>query len=301
MTELEQFIEMKRTQKRPVTESTIQQYTRCYNTIRDHLGGRDISDEFVTDEVLVNVIDSFKITPAGKLNFQNVAVMIKAQHKQPTEKLLKFKELLTAKKDLDTEYKSIQKLTSLPTHSEVRKYIDDLYQQADYSKYLINELIFSYGLRNADVNLVIIPLAEYKELKKNDKEKYESENWLVLKKNDCDLVINRYKTKGSYGTKIISIKLKKVVDAGNKLGSGNLIQNSKTDKVNDNTLHNNIHLYDLDGVRLRQGDYFKINIMHLQSQPNSLHKIHLLGKSRGCQDLSTLDKHYNLENAKEDS
>ena len=301
MTELEQFIEMKRTQKRPVTESTIQQYTRCYNTIRDHLGGRDISDEFVTDEVLVNVIDSFKITPAGKLNFQNVAVMIKAQHKQPTEKLLKFKELLTAKKDLDTEYKSIQKLTSLPTHSEVRKYIDDLYQQADYSKYLINELIFSYGLRNADVNLVIIPLAEYKELKKNDKEKYESENWLVLKKNDCDLVINRYKTKGSYGTKIISIKLKKVVDAGNKLGSGNLIQNSKTDKVNDNTLHNNIHLYDLGGVKLRQSDYFKINIMHLQSQPNSLHKIHLLGKSRGTQSLDTLDKHYNMHPKDEDS
>jgi len=301
MTELEQFIEMKRTQKRPVTETTLKQYTRSYNTIREHLGGRDISDEFVTDEMLVNVIDSFKITPSGKLNFQNVAIMIKAQHNQPIEKLVKFKEQLTEKKDLDTEHKVQQKLVSLPSYETIRKYIDDLYVQADYSKYLINELIFSYGLRNTDVNLIIIPLAEYKELKKNDNKKYESENWLVLKKNDCDLVINRYKTKKSHGTKTIPIKLKKVVDAGNKLGSGNLIQNSKTDKVNDDTLHNNIHLYNLDGVRLRQADYFKINVMHLQAQPNSLHKINMLSKTRGSKTLDILDKHYNMANAEEEN
>lgn len=299
MSELEQFIEMKKEQKRPVTESTIKKYITFYTTLRNHLGGRDISDETVTEEVLINVIQAFKMSSSGKLNYQNIAVMIKNQHNQPTEKLVKYKEQLTEKKDLDTTHKVQQKLAILPTHNEVRKYIDELFIEGDYSKYLVNELIFSYGLRNVDINIIIVTLPEYKDTKKNDLEKYERENWLVLKKNSCDLVINRYKTKGSHGSKNIEVKLKKVVEAGNKLGSGWLIQNNKNEPVNDDRIHNFISLMEYNGVKLKQGDYFKISLLHLQSQPNCLHKINELGKTRGTQNLDTLDKHYNLENAKE--
>jgi len=151
-----------------------------------------------------------------------------------------------------------------------------------------------------DINLIIVTLPEYKDTKKNDLEKYERENWLVLKKNTCDLIINRYKTKGSYGSKNIEVKLKKVVDAGNKLGSGWLIQNNKNQPVNDDRIHNFISLMEVNGLKLTQGDYFKINLLHLQSQPNSLHKINMLSKTRGSKNLDTLDKHYNLENGKED-
>jgi len=300
MTELEQFIEMKKEQKRPVTESTIKKYITFYTTLRNHLGGRDITDETVTEEVLINVIQAFKMTSSGKLNYQNIAVMIKNQHNQPTEKLVKYKEQLTEKKDLDTTHKVQQKLAILPTHNEVRKYIDELFIEGDYSKYLVNELIFSFGLRSVDINLIIVTLPEYKDTKKNDLEKYERENWLVLKKNTCDLIINRYKTKGSYGSKNIEVKLKKVVDAGNKLGSGWLIQNNKNQPVNDDRIHNFISLMEVNGLKLTQGDYFKINLLHLQSQPNSLHKINMLSKTRGSKNLDTLDKHYNLENGKED-
>jgi len=300
MTELEQFIEMKKEQKRPVTESTIKKYITFYTTLRNHLGGRDITDETVTEEVLINVIQAFKMTSSGKLNYQNIAVMIKNQHNQPTEKLVKYKEQLTEKKDLDTTHKVQQKLAILPTHNEVRKYIDELFIEGDYSKYLVNELIFSFGLRSVDINLIIVTLPEYKDTKKNDLEKYERENWLVLKKNTCDLIINRYKTKGSYGSKNIEVKLKKVVDAGNKLGSGWLIQNNKNQPVNDDRIHNFISLMEVNGLKLTQGDYFKINLLHLQSQPNSLHKINMLSKTRGSKNLDALDKHYNLENGKED-
>lgn len=299
MTELEQFIESKKNQQRPVTESTIKKYITFYTTLRNYLGGRDISDETVTEEVLINVINAFKMSSSGKLNYQNIAVMIKNQHNQPTEKLVKYKEQLTEKKNLDTDHKVQQKLSILPTHNEVRKYIDELYTEGDYSKYLVNELIFSFGLRNVDINLIIVTLPEYKNIKKNDLEKYERENWLVLKKSSCDLIINRYKTKGSHGTKTIEVKLKKVVEAGTKLGNGWLIQNTKNKPIADDNIHNFINLYDLDGVKLRQSDYFKIHIQYLQSQPNSLHKINMLSKTRGSKNLDTLDKHYNLENGKE--
>lgn len=299
MTELEQFIEMKKEQKRPVTESTIKKYITFYTTLRNYLGGRDISDESVTEEVLINVIQAFKMSSSGKLNYQNIAVMIKNQHNQPTEKLVKYKEQLTEKKNLDTDHKVQQKLSILPTHNEVRKYIDELYTEGDYSKYLVNELIFSFGLRNVDINLIIVTLPEYKDIKKNDLEKYERENWLVLKKNSCDLVINRYKTKGSHGTKTIEVKLKKVVDAGNKLGPGWLIQNNKNLPIADDNVHKYLNLMNYNDITLTQSDYFKITVQHLQSQPNSLHKINMLSKTRGSKNLDTLDKHYNLENGKE--
>lgn len=300
MTELEQFIEMKKEQKRPVTESSIKKYIAFYTTLRNYLGGRDISDESVTEEILITVINAFNMSSSGKLNYQNIAIMIKNQHNQPTEKLVKYKEQLTEKKDLDTKHKIQQKLSILPTHNEVRKYIDELYTEGDYSKYLVNELIFSFGLRNIDINLIIVTLPEYKDIKKNDLEKYERENWLVLKKSSCDLVINRYKTKGSHGTKTIPIKNKKVVDAGNKLGQGWLIQNTKNLPIADDNVHKYLNLMNYNDITLTQADYFKINLLYIQSQPNSLHKINLLGKSRGCQNIDVLDKHYNLENGKDD-
>jgi hypothetical protein len=291
-TELEEFIEMKKLQKRPLTESTMKKYIKFYEVLSSHLEGKKICE--CSEEDLITVIDKFDIGSCGKLNYQNIAIMVKDQHKQETEKLKKYKELLSAKKDLDTQYKSIQKLSSLPPYNEVRNYIDSLYEQGDYSNYLVNELIFSYGLRNVDVNVILATLAQYKQEKKNNLENYNKQNWLVLKKNSCDLVINRYKTKNSYGSKNIEVKLKKVLIAGNALGSGWLIQNTKNQPVDDSNVHNYMKLMQYDDYQLRQSDYFKINLLHIQSQPNSLHKINMLSKSRGSQSLDTLDKHYNM-------
>jgi hypothetical protein len=293
MSELEQFIEMKKSQKRPVTESTMKKYIGFYNTLSKHLGDKKIID--ISEEEIITIIDKLDISPAVKLNYQNLVTMIRDQHKQSIDKLVKFKEELSNMKDTNTKHKVVQKLITLPTYKQVRDYIDDLYEQADYSRYLVNELIFSYGLRNVDVNLYITDLADYKSVKK-----FEYENWLVLKKSTCELVINRYKTSKSYGAKIIPIKNKKIFEAGNKLKFGWLIQSMKSKKVKDDNVHNYINLYDLEGVKLRQSDYFKIHIQYLQSQPNSLHKINELGKTRGSQSLNILDKHYNLENGKEE-
>lgn len=292
MSELEQFIEMKKSQKRAITESTMKKYIGFYNTLSKHLGDRKIAD--VSEEEIISIIDKLDISPAGKLNYQNLVTMIKDQHKQSTDKLVKFKEELSNMKDTNTKHKVVQKLITLPTYKQVRDYIDDLYEQADYSRYLVNELIFSYGLRNVDVNLYITDLADYKTVKKAGHDLFEYENWLVLKKSTCELVINRYKTSKSYGTKIIPIKNKKIFEAGNKLKFGWLIQSMKSKKVKDDNVHNYLNLMIYNGIKLRESDYFKINILHLQSQPNALHKINELGKTRGTQCLDTLDKYYNI-------
>jgi hypothetical protein len=298
MSELHEFIKMKTAQNRPITESTMKKYAGFYKTLSNHLGNIKIGD--VPEEEIITIIDNLDISPAGKLNYQNVVTMIRTQQKQSTEKLVKFKNELTNMKDANTKHKVVQKLITLPTYKQVRDYIDELYTEGDYSKYLANELIFRFGLRNTDVNLIIVNRVQYKEEKKNNLEEYNNQNWLIMSKKSCVLVINRYKTVKKYGTKTIRITNKNIVDAGNKLGSGWLVQNTKNQHVPDDNVHNYLNLMNYNGIRLRQSDYFKIHIQYLQSQPNSLHKINELGKTRGCQDLQTLDKHYNLENGKEE-
>lgn len=298
MTELEQLITLKKTQQKPVTGSTIKKYIAFYNSFSVFLGGRNIQN--ITEEELIQIIEKIDVGPCGKLNFLNIVSMIKIQHEQPSEKLFKYKELLQKKRDDNTCDKVSLKLNTLPPYELVRKFIDDLYLEEDYSRYLVNELIFTYGLRNVDVNAIIISLAEYNKIKKKEVERYERENWLVIKKKSVDFIVNRYKTKKSHGVKIIKIKNLMITDAVRKLGEGQLILSAKNIPVPDDGIHNYIKLYDLDGVKLTQSDYFKINIQYLQAQPNSLHNISNISKTRGTRSMDTLDKYYNLNNGSED-
>jgi hypothetical protein len=168
------------------------------------------------------------------------------------------------------------------------------------SDLLVNELIFLYGFRNKDVNLYIIPFAEYRLIKKNDTAREQSQNWLILKKNSCDLVINQYKTKTHYGSKLIPVKSKKILEASTKLGTGYLLQDKNGLPVIDANIPYYIRLYEFDGYRLREGDYFKINIQHLQTLPNPINKVKELAYTRGTRNLNDIDKYYNLENGKEE-
>jgi len=298
MSELNEFIEMKTAQKRPITESTMKKYVGFYKTLSNHLGNIKIGD--VSEEEIITIIDNLDISPAGKLNYQNLVTMIRTQQKQSTDKLVKFKEELTNMKDANTKHKVVQKLITLPTYKQVRDYIDELYTEGDYSKYLANELIFRYCLRNADINLIIVNPAQYREEKKNNLEEYNNQNWLIMSKKSCVLVINRYKTVKNYGTKTIRITNKNIVDAGNKLGSGWLVQNTKNQHVPDDNVHNYLNLMNYNGIRLRESDYMKITVLHIQSQPNALHKLNMISKTRGTQCLDTLDKYYNIHPKDED-
>ena len=71
---------------------------------------------------------------------------------------------------------------------------------------------------------------------------------------------------------------------------------SGTDKpISDSSLANIITrmLFSHNGKNVTESDYFKLNIKHLQSEPNSYTKIMSLGAFRGT-NPETIEKYYNV-------
>lgn len=300
MTELQQFLEYKSKQAKAVQPTTLKKYEDQYKRLAVLFKSKGNFVLDLTEEEIIEVIDKLDITATGKLNHLNIIVMIKNQHKQDIPKLLEYREELFKLKDLQTSKKVVQKLSTLPPYQTIKSFIQDLYSQQDWTRYLVNELIFLYGFRNKDVNLFIIPFTDYRLMKKNEKEKEEAGNWLVLKKNSCDLVINQYKTKTHYGSKLIPVKSKKILEASTKLGTGYLLQDRNGLPVPDGNIGYYIRLYEFDGYKLKEGDYFKINISHLQTLSNPINKVKELAYTRGTRNLNDIDKYYNIENGKEE-
>jgi hypothetical protein len=300
MSEIQQLLEAKTNQPRPVQPSTLQKYEDQYKRLAVLFKRKGNFVLELSEEEIIDVLDKLDITATGKLNHLNIFIMIKNIHKQDIPKILKFREELFKLKDLQTGKKVVEKLSTLPSYGVIKSFIQDLYTQQDWSRYLVNELIFLYGFRNKDVNLFIIPFTDYRLMKKNEKEKEEAGNWLILKKNSCDLVINQYKSKAYYGSKLIPVKSKKILEASTKLGTGYLLQDRNGLPVSDGNIGYYIRLYDLNEYKLREGDYFKINIQHLQTLPNPINKVKELAYTRGSKSLDSIDKYYNIENGKEE-
>jgi hypothetical protein len=300
MSELQQFLELKSKQAKAVQPTTLKKYEDQYKRLAVLFKRKGNFVLELSEEEIIDVLDKLDITATGKLNHLNIVVMIKNQHKEDIPKLLAYREELFKLKDLQTSKKVVEKLSTLPSYGVIKSFIQDLYSQQDWTKYLVNELIFLYGFRNKDVNLFIIPFTDYRLMKKNEKEKEEAGNWLILKKNSCDLVINQYKTKTHYGTKLIPVRSKKILEASTKLGTGYLLQDRNGLPVPDGNIGYYIRLYEFDGYKLKEGDYFKINISHLQTLSNPINKVKELAYTRGTRNLNDIDKYYNLENGKEE-
>jgi hypothetical protein len=229
------------------------------------------------------MINSLNTKATGKLNYLNIMIMIKEADKD-VNKLVELRTRLMYKKDEQVKDAIQHKKATLPSYDVVVKYIDTLYKEKKYKDYLINFLIFTYGLRNKDINLTLVKNDDFKKLN------VLNSNYLIIKKTECMLYITDYKTASSYGVKKIVVRSRRVLNAVQYIGVGSLITNKFNQSVNDTNLNYYINLYD----KLNESDYYKININHLQSLPNSIQKIAKLCNTRGSCDINVLNKHYNI-------
>ena len=68
----------------------------------------------------------------------------------------------------------------------------------------------------------------------------------------------------------------------------------RSDKpISDSSLANIRLFFSHNGKNVTESDYFKLNIKHLQSEPNSYTKIMSLGAFRGT-NPETIEKYYNV-------
>ena len=294
--ELNLLLSSKQSQDRPVSKATLEKYAQQYKflTKTQQQEGDWITSTHEKD--LVNMIKDLEIKSAGKMGYLNVIHITKELKGQPIKEILKYRNSLfkTNSKDIDNKIKEKQD-QNLPSYLEIEKFINSLYKNGEWIRWLYNYLIFIYGLRNKDVNLIIINADRFAKLTHEEK---KERNFLVVKKTECELVIDNYKTKNAYGTKHIKCRSRKVLAICNKLGEGRILQKTNGELVGDSELSYYIRLYMTADYHLTEADYFKITLLHIQSQPNSISNVFEICKTRGTKSLGVIDKYYNLSEDK---
>jgi len=290
--EINMLLELKKSQERPVSNATLDKYKSQYNylTKTNNFAGDWVTE--TSEKELIELIKSLDMKSAGKMGYLNVILLIKQMNNQSINAILKYRDTLFKQKDIDTGVKIKEKQNqNLPSYKEIEVFINKLYKDGDWIRFLYNWLIFTYGLRNKDVNLEIISADKFNKL---NAESRKDRNLLVVKKTECELVVDNYKTKNSYGTKNIKIRSRKILKVCQLLGDGLILIKSNNEPVGDTELSYYLKLYMTDEHHLTEGDYFKINLLYIQTQPNCINRLNELCNSRGTKSIGGIDKYYNI-------
>jgi hypothetical protein len=290
--EIDMLLNLKQSQDKPVSTATLNKYRSQYNHLTKT---NNFAGDWVTEteaKELIELIKSLDMKSAGKMGYLNVIILIKQMNNQEINSILRYRDTLFKQNNIDTGVKIKEKQNqNLPSYKEIEDFINKLYKNGDWIRFLYNWLIFTYGLRNKDVNLEIISADKFNKLNADSK---KDRNLLVVKKTECELVVDSYKTKNFYGTKNIKIRSRKILKVCQLLGDGLILMNSNHEPVDDSQISNYLKLFMNEEHHLTEGDYFKINLLYIQTQPNCINRLNELCNTRGSKSLGVINKFYNL-------
>jgi hypothetical protein len=269
--------------KTNITPQTVKNYKRIYTKLRDELN-EDI--KATSEKNLIKlVLQVSNDNPSVALTYLNIPIMIKRYFKKDVDLLVKKQVELNKARGEHTKGLIQEKKEELPTYETLKNYLKSLLKNNDHQGYIINYLLMTYGFRNKDLDLLITT----KELTPN----IEIENNLIIiKKTECEVIINDYKTLQSYGQKRFVIKSKHFKDACEKIGVGNYLLNHNGEHIKESSLASYIKNRTYNNIG--EGSYFKVLINHIQlTSKTPLQDIKKLSLSRGT-NFENIAEHYNI-------
>ncbi len=282
MTEFEEFME----KQKGKSVNTQKAYKIQYTKLRDMLG-KDIGD--ASQKTLIKTIQEYS-NPNGKQALLNIAILIRREDKADVKALEDLRDKLKGDIKKDIQKKNVELPKSLPTYEDLVEYTDMLWEQSDWTDYIINYLLINYHVRNKDLLFDII---RRKKVAKNDK----SKNYLWLSDSFVEYIRNDYKTRdwsktsGTYGQKAVKIKDKKFITAVRRVFA---CQKHDEDCgvfiENPNQLGYYLKKATLGGIG--ETLYNKIIISHFR---NDIDKLKEISKDRGT-SISTLLEFYDVKN-----
>lgn len=267
--ELTEFLE-----SRALTPPTISMYKKAYDKLYTNLGKIFITDS--SQDEIIESINEISKSISQKYLYINIVIMIYNLKKLNDTKLQKFRDNLRDQRTKHIEKTNSEKAEILPSYDELKKFVDDLYKQQKYREYIINFLMFKFGLRNLDLNLFITD---------NKEDINDTDNFIFVKKTEIDLIINNYKTYKTYGQKKIKIRLKPFTVACNNLMGEMLIP------VEPISQGKYIQRFTMNEIG--EGNIFKILIKHCLTMKNPLNEIKKIATTRGT-DVNTVIEYYNI-------
>jgi hypothetical protein len=217
---------------------------------------------------------------ASRYTYINIPIMVKNYFGYDANLLIDEREQLKIQRDGHTETKKSDDSIVYHDLNCIHREIDRLSQSGDKQAYVINYLLYNYGVRNKDLDVIIT----------NDKSAINStDNYLLVGNKSVKWIINDYKTKANYGTKVIIIKnpnfmrVMSLMPNNSHLLSfdGTHIASSSLDKfIKTRTMHN-----------LTESQVFK-NILHEKRNSPSIEKIKKQFSEWRGTDIATINKFY---------
>ena len=240
---------------------------------------RMIKDEFVVPSGEDEEVDRVKeyidkgTTHNVKLSLLNLVIVLRREADKPTDELKKMRSSLAAKGTKENIKMMNDKGALLPDKDEVASQIYSLYMKKNYKAFIINYLMFHYGVRNLDLDLIIV----------KGRTRVPAEgNYIkfISSKGQVTYVRRVYKTVKTYGEQTHVITDKKFIASLKALESGPLLSGVQ--------IHNDIGRNSI----LNEGDMFKMLVDAAYKKKDTA-EINRLSESRGTA-IPTIKSNYNV-------
>jgi hypothetical protein len=213
----------------------------------------------------------------------NIGFLVRKAEGLSVKKLEEYRENLKLKINEQIKKKNVELKETLPSYDDLIQYTEMLWENSEWTDYIINFLLIYYQVRNEDLDFSIVK----RKKDANDPEK----NYMWLQSGKVTYIRNRYKTDKTYGKKVNVITNKQFITAirrvlgcqASELKCGVFIPNK-----------NAIAYYIINATYKQLGEtkYFKIVVNHFRK---NLEKLKEISENRGT-DLMTIYQYYNIDN-----
>jgi len=240
---------------------------------------RMIKDEFTVPMGEEEDVDRVKeyidkgVTHNVKLSLLNLVIVLRREAGKATDALKKLRTTLASKGAKENIKIMNDKGASLPSKDEVISKMNMLFAKQNYKAYIINYLMFHYGVRNLDLDLMIV---------KGRSRAPADGNFIKINasKGQATYTRREYKTVATYGPQTHNITDKKMITALKTVDAGPLLSSGQ--------IHNDIGRNSI----LKEGDFFKMLIDDAYKKKDTA-EINRLSQSRGTA-IPTIKSNYNV-------
>ena len=240
------------------------------------------SIETTCENVIIQNIWKLTENPNTASLLNTICIIIKKETCKSYEKLIKLRERL--KGEIEKHHNAKNATLNLPSYNDLVKYMENAYKEGNYTRFVINYLLLRFGVRNQDLNVLIIT---------DKRESTKDDNFLVVLKSRIIYQRNKYKTVTKYGQKEYIVINRKFYKSVKSILDGKtsvpLLTNAKGERISEGSLGPYIQSSNtLEGIG--EGNVAKILMSHFAGDYKKLRE---LSESRGT-DAGTLINRYDI-------
>lgn len=205
-----------------------------------------------------------------KLDVLNIIISIRNELDMKSDKIKEIRDTFRQKRVTDNVEVMNDLKGKLMSLSEYDDRLQNMFENKEYAKYVVNYLFRKFGVRNKDVDVTIV----------KRKKDTEDGNYLWIRPKSISYIRRDYKTKSSYGEKKYEITDKQFRVAVRKLGQGPILKTGLLTNVLKKVIIN------------KESDVFKMLIDDAYSRED-WEEIKRLSESRGT-NIKTISQNYHI-------